>query len=231
MMPYQKRNYRKRNYRGARNKRRRPGGVQGYFTPRNDLTYGQMFTKVWKDVGYLKGLVNTEYKFVDSELALTPSTTPSLTLLNGIARGDTVSEREGRMTRIKSVQLRFTSSVNASATASVLRLILFIDKGPEGSAPTATDVVSGINGLRNLDERKNIVILKDWYYHLVPGQSNHRKEIHYYKKLDMKTLFNGNNTGAVTDVEANSLYFYAQSSESTNTPSISGHARVRYIDN
>ena len=179
-MPY-RRGYRK-NYRRKRRyyRRRRP--------PQR-ISYWKTAQQLWKDVGYLKSLVNTEFKaktLINS--SQTFSTTGSLTLLNGLSQGDDFDNRSGRQVRFKSLQFRGSVEQHASATQTFLRLIWVIDKQPNASTPVIGDILTStsIAATRNLDNRKRFVILKDI---LVQMNSNGKSTsvMKFYHNIDMKT--------------------------------------------
>lgn len=222
-MPYKKPyrgRRRRRNY--TRYKKRMPQRVSYWSTAK----------QLWKDVTYLKSLINTEFKYKDTSANSAISTSPNFQLLNGLARGDDSTDRDGRQVRIKSLQSNFLFTQHASATSTIVRCIFFIDKDANGATPNMTDVFEAatINAPRELDNRKRFVILKDWTVTLTSsGQTIKRQKV--FKNLDMKTVYDDSTAGDITDISSNSLFLLLLSNEATNTPTVNSYVRIRFVDN
>ncbi len=212
---------------------RRGRKTRGYFSVRKNLTYGQVGRKVINDVARLKSLINTEFKSFDQEATVSQSTTPSVILLNGAVKGDTLSTRDGRVVRLKSLQYSFFFTMNTSATSSHVRLIFFIDKQPSGVAPIVAQLLDtqSVVSFRNLDNRKRFVILKDFVVTLSNVGATKNAYRDHYRDLDMRTIYNDANLGTIFDIESNALYLIMFSNEATNTPTVERATRVRFIDN
>ncbi len=199
---------------------------------KGNFTYGNVLDKVVSDVGRLKGLINTEFKSLDVDIDGTVSVTPSISLINASVAGDDFDTRDGRVIRIKSVQVSLTLFIHASAVNTWLRCMLVIDKQPNEILLVIGDLIDTTvsHSMRNLNGRKRFVILKDEL--LVIG-SNQNAPVHweYYSKMDMKTVYDDSNVGSIVDITSNALYLVLFSSEATNVPSVGRHTRVRYIDN
>lgn len=219
-MPYRKQ-YRRRK---APYRRRAPNRYQ---------IYSRAGTQLWKDVNMLKGLVNTEFKVKDvSVTALALPSTGQVTDLNGLTKGDNVDQRSGRMVCWKSVQIQGQITRNASSTTQDrVRICLVIDKDPSGLGSGYTDIYDSlnVNSFRNLDNRKRYVILRSWNF--VLDADKLEKYMKFYKKLDMKTVFNSLNNGNIADIESNSISLFYISDRATNQPTFDGRIRLRYIDN
>lgn len=214
-MPYRK-NYRRRTY------RKRP------------ITYRQIGSKLWKDVQYLKSIVNVERKHLEQASSTTSSTTAAFILLNGCAPGDTGETRDGQSIKVSAVFLRYTLIQNASATSgTVNRLILFMDKQCNGAAPTAADILdSSANVLSplNINNGKRFKVMADIIVNtdLVAAPI---KTIERYLKTNFHTKYNAGTAGTVADITTNSLYVMHMSSEATNVPTFNYSFRTRFIDN
>lgn len=181
------------------------------------------------------GLLNTEFKSKDVyDSGTSISSTASFSLLNGMAKGDTISTRTARSILCKSLELNLTFIQHASATETLIRAIVFIDKSPEGTAPTVAQLLdaSGYTHVaqRNLNYRKEFVILKDFRFHL---SSNNQEVVtkQFYKKLNMHTIFDDSDAGTIADIMNNALYIMWWSNEATNTPTFYMQSRVRFLDN
>lgn len=203
------------------------------------LQYGSTVATIGKTVAMtakLAGLINIEFKQRYSNIGMSANQTGSLALLNGLAQGTDNDQRIGRSIRMKSVQLLLTNTQNASATNSLLRYILFIDKQPTGVAPTVAELIStpgggsAYYGMRNLDNKKRFVILKDQWVTMNSGTNNEIGVFEYYKKLDMHTVYDSSNAGTIADISSNALYLLALSNEVANPVSVTGSWRVRFLD-
>ncbi len=214
-----------------RNGYRRNGGKVS--SNGGDFGYVDMGKKIYKDVQYLKSLINTEFKCNDPLVSnvITPSTTGSLFLLTGLNVGDLVDDRDGQVVRWKSVQLAFQFVLNAAAVSSFVRCILFIDKQPNTTLALMTDVLNTqtITTFRNLDNRKRFVILWDKVINIVQGHGNNYTD--YYRTVDMKTIYDDSNGGDITDITTNAMYLSVFSSEAVNFPTVTISVRLRFIDN
>lgn len=219
------RRYRRRRY-GKRRMRRKPGQSKLGYTM--NLAHTAL-----KMASITKSLLNVEFKYKDTSIAQTVTTTPSYILLNGLAEGDTESSRDGDRTRFKSIQIRGQAIQGASATAAqVVHLALVIDKQPNGGAPTTNgifDTDADVYSFRNVSYSKRFVVLRDWLINL-DDVNREQVTINFYKRLNMITMFNGT-AGDITGINSNSLYLFMVSDTAVNPPSVDLSVRARYIDN
>jgi len=175
-----------------------------------------------------------EFKVIDSVGSTAVSTTGTLTLLNGLAEGDSATTRDGRQVLFKSLQLYVRGTMNGSATNTTCRVIIFLDKQPNETAPTmaallATTVAGGVDAFRNLDNRKRFVILHDSRMVL---STDFPERVHeHYKKMSLVSQYDSGNAGTIADITSNSLYMLQVSDEATNTPTQIFNVRLRFIDN
>lgn len=190
------------------------------------------YYQLQRDVKNLKNFINVEFKYKDTELSVNPSASGAFYLLNGLQTGDNVINRDGRLVRIKSCQAKYKLTMNASATNTTVRFLWFIDKQANQSTPTGSDLFINVNtqGLKNLNNRKRFVFLKDQTISL-SSNSLTEKRFNYYRKLDMKTVYDAGDAGTIADITTNALYLYVISDEAVNTPSLELYNRIRFIDN
>ncbi len=221
-----------RGKRGYKNNNGRRGRSRRYANNRYNFTYGNVLDKVIGDVARLKGLVNTEFKVLDTPLNGAVTSTMIVQLLNGMIIGDDFDERDGRMIRIKSVLIKFKWFQNQSAVDTAFRVMVIIDKQPNGVLLTVAEILlsSSMHGMKNLDNRKRLVILMDKVFTMsITGKQNGFYK--WYKKLDMKTVYDASVAGDITDISTNALYICFMSDEPTNAPTIHRTMRIRFIDN
>lgn len=227
----QRRGFKKR---GGFKKYRKRGVANTYFKGSQFQKYANMAYKGFRIATRVAGLVNVEYKVKDLVATATPSTSGSLSLLNGLTKGDDYNNRDGRQVRWKSIQMYLRSTLHASATNTSIRVIIFIDKQASETAPTAAALLdlttaSAVDAFRNLSNRKRFVIIAD--KRVVINTNYPEKTTRLYKRLDMKQIFDDSDAGTVSDITTNSLYVLFLSDEATNVPSIVHNFRLRFIDN
>lgn len=191
-------------------------------------------TQLWKDVKMLKNLINVEFKKHDVYNSVNSNNTGNLILLNGLSNGDDYNDRDGRSVRFKSIQVQTRTLLNPSSTNTVFRMILFLDKQANAGSPAVTELLdvstaARTDAFRNLDYRKRYVILKDKRFTI--NSDYPEKIVDFYKKLDMKTIYDDSSTSTINDITTNSLYLYLVSDEVTNTPATLYNVRLRFIDN
>lgn len=213
----------RRTYRRRRTTRRKPGRYR---------IYKRAGKQLWKDVKMLKDAINVEYKQHESSVqtAVIDNSSTQVHLLNGVPTGDDYGNRDGRQVRFKSIELHATISANVAQTSpSFVRGVLVIDRDAE-SLPTYTDIFEYLTTYspRNLNNRNRFVILKDWHITLYPDRP--ATQLNYYRKLDMKTVFDG--TGSTyADISNNALYFVWLSNLASVAPLANGLVRLRFLDN
>lgn len=212
----------------VRRRRRRRGARRG-------AVYGAAAYQLYKDVNKLKNLINVEFKWVDTQLNSTISSSGTFLLLNGIAQGDAAQTRDGAQARLKSLESSANFTLNAAATNATIRCIIFIDLQTDATTPALADVLdnSGLTdptyASRNLDYRNRFLILKDYRFSL-SSTGMQRKNWHNYRKLDLKTVYSG--TGAtIASIRSQPLYILYVSDSASNNPAITAHHRIRFIDN
>jgi len=195
-------------------------------------TYGRAAEQLWKDVKSLKGMLNVEYKNKEVGTSATPTTTGSLILLNGLAEGDDYSNRDGRSIRFKSIQMSLATVLNGSASTTRIRWALILDRDASNTVNSASIYSNEYASFRNLDNRRRFTFLKEG--HFTQGIYNgapSTKIIDYYRKIDIKTIYDDSNNGDITDIRTNALYLYLWSDQATNTPTVGITTRLRFIDN
>ncbi len=223
----------KRRPKGRPANRRRPNvgsrSSPGYFGE-----FGQDMGRVSENAlrSLLKTL-NVESKYSDVTVSLTPNNNYGFTLLNGIPQGDSATDRDGHSVKITSIDIQLYATIHASASTTFVRVALVLDRMPDQAAPGATDVfnVNNVNSFPNVDNSPRFEIIWDkqlglnslWKTFHFPGLS-------YSSDLELHTHYNGSGSG-VTAITQNSLWLVTFSSEATNTPTVGGYTRIRYVDN
>lgn len=166
---------------------------------------------------------------------LTPSvacdTTGTLTLLNGLTRGDDEGDRDGRRTCIKSLNMKGISSVTASTgTDQFHRIMLVRMLRPNGTAPSITDILQAntVYSLRNRQKIGDFQVLYDRTLQLnASSESGSQKFIKYYKRMTMEVQYNAGNAGTIADIEKNALYLLTIGSNASGTSAGTFQANIQ----
>jgi len=160
----------------------------------------------------------------------------SVLLLNGCARGDDIGARTGRQIMMASIEAKFYNySTVTTGINQVHRVLLVLDRQPNGAALTAAQVLTTVNTLssRLLENRNRFRILMDRRMTLDAATiSGSRRVTKFYKRLHVPVTFNSGNAGTLADIATNSLYVIAIGSEAAGATagSIQGFYRVRFTD-
>lgn len=216
-MPYNKRSYRR--YRSRRYKRK-------------PITYGQIGSKIWRDVRWLKSVINVEKKYLDITFNNTISETENFQLLNGMQTGDTSSTREGQSIKCVVSFCRFYMTMNSSATTTQIRIMIFIDTQPNATTATSAELLASTTNILSpltIGYGSRFKILCDKIFRLDTNKLN--LEYKMYKKLGFHTKYNSSNNGTIADITKNAFYIMMVSDQATNTPTVSFWHRLRFIDN
>ena len=83
-----------------------------------------MGTKIWKDVKYLKSLINTEFKHIDVSVATAATEGGVVTPISEIALGDDFDDRTGRSIKLTSLSLKWSAEMHTSATGTLDRSLV-----------------------------------------------------------------------------------------------------------
>lgn len=220
-MPY-KRRYKRRTKRPARAWYQRKYSAM------------ELAGKAYTAARYLKGMINTEKKHFDTDInAQTPTSSGTLLSICDIAQGDNIQERLGNSILCKSALVRLTTTINATATATFVRVLVIRDKQQIADTdPALNKVLDGSHGTyitapHNTDYVGRFETLYD-RVHKVDDNSHIIKYTSIYCPINKHIRFNG---AASTDVQKNGLYLLLISSEATNAPTLDGFARISFYDN
>lgn len=178
-----------------------------------------------------------EFKSVDTNVNTAADTTGGVTLLNGMARGDDINQRQGRQVTLRSIELRLLSRVAPGTGIDQRHRILIVyDRQTNGAAPAITDILSSANVLypRNLENRQRFRILFDRLHTLnASGEPGSGRIFKWYRRLNHPVTFNAGAAGTVADIQTGSLYAIVFGTEAPGGTAgiVSGIVRVRYSDN
>lgn len=196
------------------------------------ITYRQIGSKVWRDIRWLKSMINVEKKYLDITFDSAVSSTENFQLLNGMALGDTSITREGQSIKMINLFLRAYITMHASATTTQVRLMIILDTQPNAAAMTAAELLASTSNILSpltIGYGSRFKILIDKLFRLDTNKLN--LEYKHFMKLGMHTKYNTSNNGTIADITKNSLYLMLVSDQATNTPNVSFWNRLRFIDN
>jgi len=179
-----------------------------------------------------------EFKSVDVNLNGACDTTAGgrMVLLNGMARGDDISGRNGREVVMKSIEAKFNLYVTAgTGVDQTHRVVIFYDRQANGAAPVMLDVLSAATAYapRNLENRRRFKIIYDRTVPLnASAEAGSHKVLRFYRRLNHPTTFNAGNAGTVADITTGSFYmlFYGNIAAGATAGAATGACRMRYED-
>jgi len=182
-----------------------------------------------RGVKFIKGIVNAEKKKFTQSISQTPNNTGTVVNLCNIAAGDDASQRDGNSILLKYIDYKLTATINASATSTTIRQLIFIDKSNQNSNPSVTDVLENASqvGQLNVDNVARFWILSDKMY-TVTITGDQSCNDHIYIPCDFHVKYNGTASG---NTLTNTVYLLLISNEATNTPTITGYTRLAWYDN
>ena len=185
---------------------------------------------------YLKSIVNVEYKVINTVGTNTAITVaPVITQLTNIAQGDSTSTRDGSNIKIVSLLWNYNIVQNASAVSTFVRCMVVHDRQTNEAIFSAADLISDVTAgdnivaPRQLDHTARFLVLYD-KVHSFSDTARTNSYHQFYKKLQLKLRYDGN-AGDITDLTQSSLSVVFMSNETTNTPVITHHVRLRFVDN
>lgn len=180
-------------------------------------------------------MLNAEKKYYDiSQTTVTPAN-PSgsytvVSLVSSISQGDGPTNRDGSQIRLKSINVQLAMQINAAATTTNVRWVLFRDMRPQlAAAPTYIDLYDStdvINTFLNIEDQwRRFKIIRSGLVTLNINQ-NPYSTTDLYVPCSLPIRYSTSN-----DVINTNIYLMLVSNEATNTPSVAYRYRVRFYDN
>lgn len=196
----------------------------------------QVATKALSTAYAIKKLLNVERKYLSVYNTSTPATTPTIIFLTGSAQGDTQNSRQGNSIKMSSISMKLQFLLNASATTTFIRVILFKDKASNGVVPTHQELLESTDSQPwyianyNPDNCPTRFKVVSDSTHILEANGNTGKQYSKYFKVNTHVKYDG--TGS-TQAEATTGHYYllVVSDEVTNVPTIRNNLTLRYIDN
>lgn len=186
-----------------------------------------------RSVQYLKKAINVEYKEINNNVTLQPTTVWQFDPLTSLAVGDDKTNRDGRSIRPRFLTGKMLFQKHATATQTFIRAIIFRDTSSNGVVPDIDDILQNattfpLTSVLNKDYTKRFRILMDRTYALNADKPNFCLKIN--RKLWGHTEYSGI-TANQTDLSTGHYYLAFVSNESTNSPTFQYFLRVSFVDN
>jgi len=187
----------------------------------------------YKLAKFLARFINTEVKFLDTSIN-TSSTgvNGAITALDSIPEGDGESARDGTSVKPMRISFRLNATQHASATLTILRMIIFRGKYERDNEPTVSDIFAstGVNQFKTNDKKYNTKFICDRTFIFDAVNSSRTKKIDGSYKLFGHIQYDASQTDG-TDHENGGVYLLLISNEATNAPTVVGNFRLTYTDN
>lgn len=225
--------YRRRYRRGRMNRRRRFAKrkiPQAWYQKK--YSAGELATKAYSGLMYLKGLVNSEKHMRDVDWTTNLTTTPMTSVnITAIPQGDGFNERTGNGLLCKYHVIRLTLNRNPSAVHAIdtVRIVVVRDTQQIGDTiPSYTDVYQGSSYQAHLSQtvRGRFDILSDKTYNIYADKPVVVTK--YYIRNNKHVRFNGT---LGTDIEKGGVYVMAVGSVAANGPQALFNVRTAWYDN
>lgn len=184
----------------------------------------------------LAALKSSEVGYLDTANATYAcDTTGSITLLNAVPQGASVSQRVGKKIMGKSIQMRGLMSTGTTTTFADSAWMLVYDRRPTSALPAITDVLKSISpaAFNNDDNAGRFKILRRVDALLsgntaTPATGNEVRDVDEYVKCPYPTVYKAVGTGAIGDIEEGAIYLVTVGSNVAGTTAISLTTAIRY---
>lgn len=194
----------------------------------------QVAQKALAGVKYIKGMINCEKKYRDTQWTGSADYNGSIQCISYCATGDDVDNRQGNSILVRSMYIRADIQANAAATNTYFRIIVFMDKENQGTDPTASDVLATVGSSYaptsplNVDHIARYTILVDKTITMDAVKSITSSFVKYIP-LQHHLKYTGT---AAANIYKNAVYMLMLSNQvTTNLPAFQLTARMGFYDN
>lgn len=220
--------------------RRRKAGYRGRrHPPARGTIYRTAANQLWKDVKWLKSVVNVEEKWHDTAYSVNVTESFQQSELNLIAQGDTATTRDGNSIKFTKIICQGSVTLNSSGNASqTIRLFVICRVQNPGTNPgiVMTDIIQGtptgagaVLGFYNKTSMKGYRVLLDKKFTV--NSDYPTKYFKFYLPSQWHTRYNATNPAAA-DVPNNICrLIYVGDQTAANYPVLNFNTRMVYVDN
>ncbi len=191
----------------------------------------------WRAIKSIKKRLNTEYKFHDVAANVTiVDASGVITQLSNIDQGLTDITRIGAQIKASFLDVRWNLFANASATTTIVRLMLIEDKQTNQAIYTTADllaVVTSLNSLvshKNLDNKYRFRILRDKSFNFSGPNGITTKNGQWRIPLNKRIRYDNTGNG-IANITSVSYSLLVIGNEVTNDPNLIFQSRLSYVDN
>jgi len=193
-----------------------------------------------------KALKTNEVKYLlTNNVFYTLTTTPTVLLLNGCARGDTIQQRTGDS--IRALQFEVSGIMKTTLNASI-RIMIVSDKNPENTAIKFSAVTPAKNYMFAGATNANLLTYQMYNFNNTSIDEEFRvfydktftlqttniytQNFRIKQRIDVECEYKGGNAGTVADLTKNALYMIMWAQRDNNTdPSSDFGGTVVTMDN
>lgn len=221
-MPYYKKykkTYKKRRYNRVPYKAKPMSSAQMAYT---------LAKRAWYQGAKLKKLLNVEYKGDDETYSTSSlSTTADIQKLTAVAQGDTSISRDGNSILLKRLTIRIKCEMNASASFTEVRYIIFRWKNNDD--PVVGDILANptsTTSFLDIDQSRHYDILDSQIINL----NDQKPSVLIQKNFNLNShiKYDGSSANSIT---YGGIWILMLSNEATNYPTVEYESRIRFIDN
>jgi hypothetical protein len=223
----------KRGRKGRRGTAKRTDGVGQYASDAWSLAKRTAY-----GLNEIRKLINIETKFVDTVSGLAAATQSGVvTCVSQLAQGLTSTDRVGDSIRLQHIEVRGTIIINAAATNTTVRVLVFRDLDGYGTAPTGADVLENVGGTvapnspYRFNRRERFSILYDEMFQVqsILAQGTSSAAFYYSSAHEGHVKYLAATASAAANGKG-SVYVMAISEEPTNTPTYDFYSRILFTD-
>lgn len=201
------------------------------------------YSRLANDVSWVAGKLNSELKFYDISGSMAPNNVTGTSVLsNAMGQGASSQQRVGNNIRMKHFMIRGRVNINASAASTITKIVVVVDRQANGTAPAYSSSAGGagvyenasVESWRDLGNARRYKVLATRIIKVDSTESPEKYfqiSVRFPRWLGKTYYFPGLSGGAIGDLATNSLYVLAFSDEATNTPTVTYHQRLRFVDN
>lgn len=165
-------------------------------------------------------------------LATAQTNSATITCINAIGQGDTSADRQGDRIVMEKLQLRW--HVSAQDAVNTFRIIVFVDKQINGTAPTAAEFFEANGTDPTVEEVKfqrqqRFKVLYDKSVYLTLAGYDNQGDVAEFSVTPSVTTF-GATTAAVGSVLTNGLFVLTVSDSALSGPSYSWNTNLYYSE-